>query len=250
MGTDGPASSTLVFPSAAISARTRPDASPAMNASPTRIVPRCMSVVATIPNPFSTRDSSTTPWASRSGLDLRSSTSACSRSLVRRASIPDPALALTSAHRMSPPSSSTSTSYEARSVLHWLGSAVSRSHLFTATTMGTPACRAHAMLSAVCSLTPSSAATTSTTMSVTSAPRWRMSEKAACPGVSMKEMRVPSCSTWYAAICWVIPPASPAVTRVSRMESRRLVLPWSTWPMMVTTGARGTRESGSSSSRA
>ena len=41
----------------------------------------------------------------------------------------------------------------------------------------------------------------------------------------------------YAPMCWVIPPASPAATRVLRIWSSRLVLPWSTWPMTVTTGA-------------
>ena len=40
-------------------------------------------------------------------------------------------------------------------------------------------------------------------------------------------------------MCWVIPPASPATTLVSRMRSSRRVLPWSTWPMTVTTGGRG-----------
>src|SRR5437016_3215128 len=41
-------------------------------------------------------------------------------------------------------------------------------------------------------------------------------------------------------MCCVIPPASPPATLVRRMESSRVVLPWSTWPMMVTTGGRGT----------
>ena len=37
-------------------------------------------------------------------------------------------------------------------------------------------------------------------------------------------------------MCWVMPPASPAATSVERMASSSDVLPWSTWPMMVTTG--------------
>ena len=45
--------------------------------------------------------------------------------------------------------------------------------------------------SIVCGITPSSAATTSTTMSVTLAPRARMAVKAAWPGVSMKVTRSP-----------------------------------------------------------
>jgi hypothetical protein len=100
------------------------------------------------------------------------------------------------------------------------------------------------MASTVCGITPSSAATTRTTMSVTLAPRARMSVKASWPGVSRKTtFRVPT-STWYAPMCWVMPPASPAATLVSRMASRSDVLPWSTWPMTVITGARGTRSSG------
>jgi hypothetical protein len=47
-------------------------------------------------------------------------------------------------------------------------------------------------------------------------------------------------------MCCVIPPASPAATCVSRMASSIDVLPWSTWPMIVTTGARSTRSSAAS----
>ena len=39
-------------------------------------------------------------------------------------------------------------------------------------------------------------------------------------------------------MAWVMPPASPAATLLVRMASSREVLPWSTWPMMVTTGGR------------
>ena len=39
-------------------------------------------------------------------------------------------------------------------------------------------------------------------------------------------------------MCWVMPPASPATTSVSRIASSSEVLPWSTWPMIVTTGGR------------
>ena len=48
-------------------------------------------------------------------------------------------------------------------------------------------------------------------------------------------------------MCWVMPPASPAATWVSRIASSSEVLPWSTWPMIVTTGARSTRSSSASS---
>ena len=42
-------------------------------------------------------------------------------------------------------------------------------------------------------------------------------------------------------MCWVMPPASPAATSVSRIASSSEVLPWSTWPMIVTTGGRSTQ---------
>ena len=48
-------------------------------------------------------------------------------------------------------------------------------------------------------------------------------------------------------MCCVIPPASPAATSVSRIESSSEVLPWSTWPMIVTTGGRALRSSSASS---
>ena len=47
-------------------------------------------------------------------------------------------------------------------------------------------------------------------------------------------------------MCWVMPPASPLTTLVERMASSSEVLPWSTWPMTVTTGARGASAAGSS----
>jgi hypothetical protein len=40
-----------------------------------------------------------------------------------------------------------------------------------------------------------------------------------------------------------MPPDSPPATLVRRMRSSSEVLPWSTWPMMVTTGARSSRPS-------
>ncbi len=42
-------------------------------------------------------------------------------------------------------------------------------------------------------------------------------------------------------MCWVIPPASSSMVLVSRMASSSEVLPWSTCPITVTTGARGRR---------
>ena len=43
-----------------------------------------------------------------------------------------------------------------------------------------------------------------------------------------------------------MPPASPGATPVWRMASSNEVLPWSTWPMTVTTGGRGFRSSSES----
>ena len=114
--------------------------------------------------------------------------------------------------------------------------------------MGTPAARAWSMASTVWGMTPSSAATTSTAISVTLAPRARIEVKASWPGVSRKTMRRPSWMASLAPMRWVMPPRSPAATDDSRMRSRRLVLPWSTWPMTVTMGARSTSWSGASSS--
>ena len=50
-------------------------------------------------------------------------------------------------------------------------------------------------------------------------------------------------STEYAPMCWVMPPASRSATLESRMASSRVVLPWSTWPITVTTGAREEKSS-------
>ena len=119
--------------------------------------------------------------------------------------------------------------------------------LLTATSTGTSAALAWLIDSMVCGMTPSSAATTSTAMSVTFAPRARRAVNASWPGVSRKVMRRPSWSIWYAPMCCVIPPASVSTTALSRIASRSVVFPWSTWPMIVTTGGRAVRSAGSSS---
>jgi len=114
--------------------------------------------------------------------------------------------------------------------------------LFTATIIGTFAAFAWSMASSVCGITPSSAATTITTMSVIFAPRARIRVNASWPGVSRNTISRPNAGesglvifTLYAPMCCVIPPASPAATSVERIASSRLVLPWSTWPITVTT---------------
>ena len=71
------------------------------------------------------------------------------------------------------------------------GSAPCLSTLLIATIIGTPAALAWLIASTVCGMTLSSAATTSTTMSVTCAPRARIEVKAAWPGVSRKVTSAP-----------------------------------------------------------
>ena len=59
--------------------------------------------------------------------------------------------------------------------------------------IGTFAALAWLIASSVWGMTPSSAATTTTAMSVTFAPRARMAVNASWPGVSRKTTRLPSC---------------------------------------------------------
>ena len=142
---------------------------------------------------------------------------------------------------VSPPQLSGINSYSVNSCITCCGLAAGLSILFTATIIGTLAALAWLIASTVCGITPSSAATTKIVISVILAPRARILVKAACPGVSKKVIGLPSISIWYAPICWVIPPASPLVTRELRKVSSKVVLPWSTCPMIVTTGGRATK---------
>ena len=126
-----------------------------------------------------------------------------------------------------------------------MGWALSLSTFVIATTIGTPAALTWLIDSIVCGITPSSAATIRITTSVTWAPRARISVKASWPGVSMKVTLRPSGRvTWLALMCWVMPPASWAATSEARILSSSVVLPWSTWPRIVTTGGRARRSSG------
>ena len=68
--------------------------------------------------------------------------------------------------------------------------------LLTATRIGTSAARAWSIASTVCGMTPSSAATTMTAMSVTLAPRARIAVNASWPGVSRKVIVLPLWRTW------------------------------------------------------
>ncbi len=71
------------------------------------------------------------------------------------------------------------------------GLASGLSILLIATIIGTLAALAWLIASIVCGITPSSAATTRMTMSVTLAPRARIAVNAAWPGVSMKVIFLP-----------------------------------------------------------
>ena len=169
-------------------ARTLPYSTPVTRASPTRSVPSCTSTVATGPRPFSSLASMTTPEASFSGLDLRSSTSACSAMYSSSSGSPCLVRADTGIMMVVPPHCSGTSSYSVSCCMTRSGVAPGLSILLMATRMVTPAALACLMASMVCGMTPSSAATTSTTRSVTWAPRCRMAVKASWPGVSRKVM--------------------------------------------------------------
>src|SRR5207237_1371233 len=94
-------------------------------------------------------------------------------------------VAETSMSSTSPPIDSTCTSWRNSSVRTRSGLASGLSILLMATIIGTFAALAWWIASIVCGITPSSAATTRMTMSVTFAPRARMAVNAAWPGVSM-----------------------------------------------------------------
>ena len=189
-GLEGPASLTC-WPLSLTTARTRPHSAPATTISPWRNVPFCTSTVAKGPRPRSSLDSITVPSAARFGLAFKSSTSACrliaSASLSRLRRL----VALTCTSWVSPPSDSTTISCISNSCRTRSRFTPSLSILLTATMIGTSAAFAWRMASIVCGITPSSAATTSTTISVTPAPRARMAVNASWPGVSRKVMRSP-----------------------------------------------------------
>ena len=100
--------------------------------------------------------------------------------------MPCPVLAEILATGVSPFQISVVMPFMDRSVSTRSISALSLSILLIAIIIGVPAARAWSMASAVCGITPSSAATTITTISVALAPRARIELNAACPGVSRK----------------------------------------------------------------
>src|SRR6266568_4583632 len=142
-----------------------------MKSSPPRSVPFWTRMVASGPLPGSSVASSTVPWARRSGLAFRSSSSACSRIWSSSSCTFLPVLAEIAVASVVPPNSSSTTPCASRSCFTFCTLAVGRSILLMATTKGTPAFLACEIASMVCGMMASSAATTSTTMSVTCAPR-------------------------------------------------------------------------------
>ena len=208
------------------SARTLPQASPATIASPTRSVPRATSIVATGPRPTSSRLSMIGPEASAFGVARQLELGVGDEEDLLERGRRDPRRSWprrrrTASSRPTPPAGGRGATSSWRTLV---GLASGWSILFTATTIGTSAARAWLIDSTVCGMTPSSAATTSTAMSVTFAPRARSAVNASWPGVSRNVIRRPLWSTWYAPMCCVIPPASVSTTArlADRVEQRRL----------------------------
>ena len=149
-----------------------------MKKSPEFSVPFCIRIVATGPRPLSTRDSSTVPVAGASGLALSSRKSATSKIVSSSFSMPIFFFAETSTNSVSPPHSAGIRLFSVSCRFTRSSCASGLSILLIATMIGTLAARAWSIASFVCGITPSSAATTSTTISVTFAPRARMRVKA------------------------------------------------------------------------
>ena len=115
--------------------------------------------------------------------------------LSSSASMPSPCFAETSTSTTSPPHFSTTNSCSDNWRRTRSGSAFGESILLMATMIGTSAALMWSIASTVCGITPSSAATTRTAMSVTWAPRARIAVNASWPGVSMNVMGAPLCAT-------------------------------------------------------
>ena len=204
--------------------------------------------VATAPFPLSSSASITRPRAARFGFAFSSITSAVRRIISRSSWIPSFVCADTGTKIVLPPQSSGISSYSVSSCFTRSILALGLSILLMATIISIPAAFAWLIASIVCGITPSSAATTRIAISVEFAPRIRIAVNASCPGVSRNVIFSPLISTTDAPMCCVIPPASRPVTLLSRIASRREVLPWSTCPITQTTGGRFTIRLSSSSS--
>jgi len=132
------------------------------------------------------------PWARRLAFALRSSSSACSRIWSSSSCTFFPVLAEIGVASVVPPNSSSTTPCARRSCFTFCTLALGKSILLIATTIGTPAFLACEIASMVCGMIASSAATTSTTMSVTWAPRARIAVNASWPGVSRNVIERPA----------------------------------------------------------
>ena len=177
---------SIFFPWSFIIALTLPHFSPLTKKSPFLKVPAVIITFTTGPLPISIFDSNTIPFASVSKSVFKSNNSAWrtieSTSFSRFCLV----LVEISTIKVSPERSSAINSYSNNWFFIFCGSASERSHLFIATTIGTPAALACFIDSIVWGLTPSSAATTKITMSVNLDPLALISVNAAWPGVSIK----------------------------------------------------------------
>ena len=180
-----------LLPLSSIMALTLPWLAPAEIKSPTCSVPFCTSTVATGPRPLSSSASITRPLAFLFGFAFNSMISAVKRIVSNRSSKPSPDLADTGTNSVDPPQSTGINSYSVISCFTRSILALGLSILFTATMISMPAALAWLIASTVCGITPSSAATTSTAISVELAPRIRIAVNASCPGVSRNVMLCP-----------------------------------------------------------
>eukprot|EP00659_Diplonema_papillatum_P015480 gene15479-biopygen15571 len=190
---------------------------------------------------------SNTTASARQGVGVTSSrTSACRRTDSSRLLMPCPVFAEIAADITSPPMLSSWIPYSNSSfptlLMRWSTLSATRSAFVKATTTGKSSRLISFTTSILCGLSPSLIAITRITRSVALAPASRMDSKASWPGVSMKVMGVscPGTATRNAPMACVIPPASPFATSDFRRVSRSVVLPWSTWPITVTTGGLAT----------
>ena len=163
--------------------------------SPTWSVPFWIRIVATGPRPLSSFASITRPLALLFAFAFSSNTSAVRVIISKSSSIPSPVLAETGTNTVLPPQSSAIRPYSVSSCFTRSTLAPSLSILLTATITSTSAAFAWLIASIVCGITPSSAATTKTAISVACAPRRRMEVNASWPGVSKNVIFSPLIST-------------------------------------------------------
>ena len=164
--------------------------------SPVFSSPPVTSRFTTEPLPTSICDSITRPSAGISISAFSSSISAVRRIMSRSWSRFWFILAEIGTMTVSPPHSSGWRPCWDKSAMVRGISAPSRSILLIATIILALADLAKLIASMVWGLTPSSAATTITTMSVSMAPCWRIAAKASWPGVSRNVINLSSCFNW------------------------------------------------------